>query len=182
MRRHPPHRARFRFAARAVARLLWCASGAALGLGIVFWFVNPPDTPLLLASFGGTAVFLFGLTRASAVQPRSLFGGHLGSAFIGVCCYQLLGDATWVYVLALVLSLVFMLVTKTVHPPAGANPLLMLHGHAGFGTVLHPVGLGVAILALVAMGWSRLLPGTVRYPIHWWEKSPPSMFWGAWVE
>jgi CBS-domain-containing membrane protein len=42
-------------------------------------------------------------------------------------CYQFLGDATWVYILALVLSLIFMLVTKTVHPPAGANPLLMLH-------------------------------------------------------
>jgi CBS-domain-containing membrane protein len=167
---------------KAIARLLWCAAGAAVGLGLVLWLVNPPAATLLLASFGGTAVFLFGLTRAPAAQPRPLFGGHLGGALIGVCCYQYFGDATWVYVLALVLSLVFMLITRTVHPPAGANPLLMLHAHAGFGAVLQPVGLGIAILALVAMAWSRALPGTVRYPTNWREKSPPSLFWGAWVE
>ena len=174
--------ARLRFVLRAVARLLWCAAGAAVGLGLVLSLVNPPAAPLLLASFGGTAVFLFGLTRAPAAQPRSLFGGHLGTAFVGVCCYQFLGDAIWVYVLALALSLIFMLVTKTVHPPAGANPLLMLHAHAGFAAVLQPVGLGVLILALVAAAWSRILPGTVRYPFCWLEKSPPSLFWGSWVE
>lgn len=136
-----------------------------------------------LACFiGVTAVFLFGLTRAPAAQPRSLFGGHLGGALIGVCCYQFLGDATWVYILAFVLALMFMLVTKTVHPPAGANPLLMLHAHAGFAAVLQPVGLGIVILTLVAIAWSRILPGTDRYPVRWMEKSPPSLFWGGWVE
>lgn len=182
MRDKSPHRRNLRFAARAIARLVWCGAGAAVGLGIVLSLVNPPTAPLLLASFGGTAAFLFGLTRAPAAQPRSLFGGHLGSAFIGVCCYQWLGDATWVYVLALVLSLIFMLVTKTLHPPAGANPLLMLHAHAGFAAVLQPVGLGVLILALVAAAWSRILPGMARYPFSWLEKSPPSLFWGGWVE
>ena len=99
-----------------------------------------------------------------------------------MCCYQWLGDATWVYVVALVLSLVFMLVTKTLHPPAGANPLLMVHAHAGFTAILQPVGLGVLILAVVAAVWSRILPGVVRYPFSWLEKSPPSLFWGGWVE
>ena len=86
------------------------------------------------------------------------------------------------YILALVLVLIFMLVTKTLHPPAGANPLLMLHAHAAFAAILQPVGLGIVILTLVAMTWSRLLPGTVRYPVRWTEKSPPSLFWGGWVE
>lgn len=135
-----PRRRKLRVVVTAMARLLWCAAGAAVGLGLVLWLVNPPTETLLLASFGGTAVFLFGLTRAPAAQPRALFGGHLGGALIGVCCYQYFGDATWVYILALVLSLVFMLITRTVHPPAGANPLLMLHAHAGFGAILQPVG------------------------------------------
>ena len=137
---------------------------------------------LLLASLGGSAVFLFGLTRAPAAQPRALFGGHIGGALIGVLCFWLFGDALWVYVFALVLTLVFMLLTKTVHPPAGANPLIMVHAHAGLLAVWQPVAVGVAILALVAITWSRLVPGMIHYPHKWFDKSPPSISWGGWVE
>ncbi len=180
----PTKRSRWRprLAALTLARLLWCAMGATVGLGLVLWLVNPPSSPLWLASFGGTAVFLFGLTRAPAAQPRALFAGHLSGAFVGALCFQAFGDAVWVYLLALALSLIVMLWTKTVHPPAGANPLIMVHAHAGLSAVLFPVGLGVLILALVAAGWSRLLAGTVRYPSSWLERSPPSLFWGGWIE
>jgi CBS-domain-containing membrane protein len=136
----------------------------------------------LIASFGGTAVFLFGLTRAPAAQPRSVFGGHLGGALIGIVCFQLFGDGTWVYIVAIVLTLVFMLLTGTVHPPAGANPLIMIHSHASLDALWQPVGVGVVLLALVAAVWSRLTPGAAHYPCNWLERSPPSLFWGGWVE
>lgn len=168
--------------ARDLARLAFSAAGAAAGIGLALWVADPPSQPLLLASLGGSAVFLFGLTRAAAAQPRALFGGHLGGALIGIGCYQAFGDALWVYVLAVVLTLVFMLATKTVHPPAGANPLIMLHMHAGLAALWKPVGLAVLILAVVAMAWTRLVPGHVRYPVRWLERSPPNMFWGGWNE
>jgi CBS-domain-containing membrane protein len=167
---------------RPTLRLAACSIGAVAALGSVLWFIDPPSAPLLVASFGGTVVFLFGLTRASAVQPRSLFGGHLGGALIGIVCFHTLGDATWVYLLALVLTLLFMLLTGTVHPPAGANPLIMIHSHAGFAALWNPVGIGVIVLALVAVIWSRLTPGVAHYPCSWLERSPPSLFWGGWAE
>lgn len=176
----PPQR--FGRVALAVVRLLLCAVGAAIGLGLALWLVDPPSSPLFVASLGGSTVFLFGLTRAAAAQPRALFGGHLGGALIGILCFQALGDALWVYVLAVVLTLVYMLVTKTVHPPAGANPLIMLHIQAGPSALWQPVALSVLILALVAAAWSRVVPGLVRYPVNWLDRSPPTTFWGAWNE
>ena len=151
-----------------------------MGLSAVLQFVDPPSAPLFLASIGGSAVFLFGLTRAPAAQPRALFGGHMGGALVGILCYQMLGDAVWVYVLALTLALVLMLLTKTVHPPAGANPLIMMHAHASLLTLWQPVLLGVTVLAIVAAVWSRLIPGMIHYPRRWFERSPPFSSWGGW--
>jgi CBS-domain-containing membrane protein len=178
----PGQQGKLNHIAKDIGRLIWCAVGAATGIGLSLWFVGVPSSPFLLASLGGSTVFLFGLTRAAAAQPRALFCGHLGSALIGIICFQSFGDALWVYTLAVVLSLIFMLATKTVHPPAGANPLIMIQGHAGFFNLWQPVGLGIIILALVAVVWSRLLPGMYHYPAKWLEKSPPSAFLGAWRE
>jgi CBS-domain-containing membrane protein len=149
--------------------LVWSAIGAAVAIGLALWLVADDSSLFLLASLGGSTVFLFALTDAEAAQPFALFGGHLGAATIGIICFQLFGDALWVSVLAVVLSMLFMVITRTIHPPAGANPLFMVHYHAGFQALLKPVGLGVLILFLAAMVWSRLRPGK-RYPSKWWRK------------
>ncbi len=161
-------------------RFLWCLAGVASGIGLALALVGPGHEPFLLASLGGSAAFLFGLTRAPAAQPRALLGGHLGAAFIGIACYQWLGDAPLTYVLAQVLALAFMLLTRTLHPPAGANPLIMVYVHAGWTTLLHPVLLGVLSLALVAAVWSRLYPGLSPYPVDLRAASPPRLDWGGW--
>lgn len=166
----------------AVIRLLWCALGASIGIILVLLLIAPPASPFLMVSLGGSTIFLFGLTRAPAAQPRALFGGHLGGALIGIACYQLLGDALWVYALAQVLTLWYMLITKTVHPPAGANPLIMIYSHSGLVALWQPVFVGVFSLAVVAAIWSRLYPGLSHYPVAWMDRSPPTTFWGGWVD
>lgn len=164
----------------SIARLSWCALGISLGIAFALYLVAPPASPFLLASLGGSAIFLFGMTRAPAAQPRALFGGHLGCALIGILCYQLFGDELWVYALAQVLALCYMLLTKTVHPPAGANPLIMIHSHAGIAGLWQPVLVGVLGLTLLAAAWSRLYPGLAHYPVAWMDRSPPTTFWGGW--
>ncbi|HET9650591.1 MAG TPA: HPP family protein [Usitatibacter sp.] len=174
----PPSRARR--LARDAGRMLWCVAGAACALLLILYFVDPPHSPLLLASLGGSAVFLFGLTRAAAAQPRALLGGHLGGALVGICCYQAFGDAPWVYVLAVSITLVLLLLTRSVHPPAGANPIIMVHSHAAFGSLLHPIGSSVLLMAVVAAVWSRIGPAMARYPVRTMDPSPPTVFWGGW--
>ena len=63
---------------RYAGRLISCAIGAAIAIGTALWFVDISSAPFLLASIGGTTVFLFCLTRAAAAQPRAVFWGAPG--------------------------------------------------------------------------------------------------------
>ncbi len=146
--------------------LCWSVAGASAGIAIALYLLADGNSPFLLASLGGSTVFLFALTETEAAQPRALFGGHLGGALIGIMAFQFFGDALWVSVLAVVLTMVFMVLTKTVHPPAGANPLFMVHNHAGILVLLKPVLLGVGMLFLATFVWSRVRPGK-SYPLSW---------------
>jgi CBS-domain-containing membrane protein len=146
--------------------IVWSAIGATIAIALALWFAGDRTSPFLLFSLGGSTVFLFALTDTESAQPRALFGGHLGGAVIGILCYQLFGGGLWVSVAAVVLTMVFMIVTRTIHPPAGANPLIMVHHHAGVFSLLQPVGVGVITLFLVAILWSRVRPGK-KYPTRW---------------
>lgn len=151
--------------------MIWSAFGIAVGISSALFLVAPPVNPFLLASLGGSAIFLFGLTTSQAAQPRALFFGHLSSGFIGIVCYQLFGDAIWVYALAQSLAFILMKLTGTIHPPAGANPLIMIYSHAGFSALFQPILAGITCMATIAALWSRLYPGHVHYPTSWLERS-----------
>jgi hypothetical protein len=47
-----------------------------------------------------------------------------------------------------------------------ANPLIMVHHHAGLSSLGMPVGAGVLTSLLVAFLWSGVRPGK-KYPGHW---------------
>jgi CBS-domain-containing membrane protein len=153
---------------RKYSDLIWSAIGGAIAIALALLLVADRNSPFLLFSLGGSTVFLFVLTETEAAQPRALLGGHIGGALIGILCYQIFGDALWVSVAAVVLTMMFMVVTRTIHPPAGANPLIMVHHHADLLSLLNPVGTGVLTLFIVAMVWSRLRPGK-KYPMRWWS-------------
>lgn len=56
-------------------RLAWCEFGAATSVALLLFLIAPIASPLLLASMDGSAILLFGLTRAHAAPPHTLFGG-----------------------------------------------------------------------------------------------------------
>lgn len=172
----------YKMRSRTAMRFLWSIVGAAAGIAAALAVAGPAMSPFLLASLGGSTVFLFGLTRAAAAQPRALLGGHLGAAAIGIFCSQMFGDALWVYALAQTLTLAFMLLSGTLHPPAGANALIMIYAHANGNALWHPVLAGVLALSLVAVVWSRLgaywFVEQTRYPTRWIVRSPPNLLWG----
>jgi hypothetical protein len=162
-------------------RVLWVSIGASVAITLAL-LATKATTPFLLASLGGTTLFLFGLSTTPAAQPRAVFGGHLLSSLIGVIFVQNFGDATWVSVTAVVITICVLLLTRTVHPPAGANPLIMIQAHANFSHIGLTVLVGISIITLVAWIWSRLGFGTTTYPVSWTQPSPPTINWSIWGE
>jgi CBS-domain-containing membrane protein len=146
--------------------LLRAGLGAGLTLGLALLIVAGAGSPLLLASLGGSCVILFGNPDSDMAQPRSLFGGHLIGTLSGLAFSHLLGDGWWVMAVAMASALVVMLLTDTIHSPAGADPLIAIADHAPWGFVWNPVALGVAVLfvgALIANNVGR----PRAYPRRW---------------
>ena len=49
-----------------------------------------------------------------------------------------------------------MMATKTVHPPAGANPIIAILVAKGFGFIMIPVAAGSAFIVLFAIIYNQL--------------------------
>lgn len=138
--------------------------GAFIGIGLI-GFLNSlntesSDNVFLIGSFGASAVLIYGATNSPLAQPRNLIGGHLISAIVGVSIYKILPlnpEIIWLKcALAVSISIVFMQITKAVHPPGGATALIANLGSAkvkalGFYYVINPVLMGVLIMLVVAL-------------------------------
>lgn len=138
----------------------WSFLGSFVGIGIIA-FIQSRIFPLndnlfLIGSFGASSVLIYGAIQSPLAQPRNLVGGHVVSALVGVTVYTLLPDILWITApLAVSLSIVFMQISKTLHPPGGATALIAVIGSEkikalGYLYVLSPVLSGALILLLVA--------------------------------
>ena len=47
------------------------------------------------------------------------------------------------------LAVSVMMITKTIHPPAGANPIIIMLGNEGFSFLIMPISAGAAILVFI---------------------------------
>lgn len=140
--------------------------GAFLGIGIVAYLSLVCGMPMIVASFGASAVLIYGVPDVPLAQPRNVVGGHVISAAAGVGVYALFGLTWWSAALATALAIVLMLVTRTAHPPGGATALAAVLGQASPVYILTPVLAGAAILVAVGLLTNNLSPHR-RY-LHYW--------------
>ena len=121
---------------------------------------------LLLGSFGASCVLLFGYPDAPFAQPLSVIGGHVICTVIGLAALHWIGPQPWVLVLAVGSFIAAMMATRTVHPPAGSNPVIVFLGHSGWGFFLFPVFSGALMLVLIAWAYNSAVRKT-PYPLYW---------------
>ncbi|WP_198290229.1 HPP family protein [Methylosinus sp. LW4] len=97
------------------------------GFALIFllgWLGESLNQPLVLGSFGATCVLVFGFPDLPFSRPRNVILGHALTSFIGLVCLTLLDATPWSMALAVAAGIMAMMATKTVHPPAGSNPVI----------------------------------------------------------
>ena len=124
--------------------------GASITIGFLLYFETTfENATLIMAPFGATVVIVFGLPKSPLAQPKNVILGHLITAFIGVFFVQFIGVSQIDLAIATGLGVSGMLLTKTTHPPAGANPLLIMMSGQSWLFLVTPVLIGAVIIVLM---------------------------------
>ncbi|KAJ1660815.1 hypothetical protein IWQ61_000315 [Dispira simplex] len=168
---------------------LWSFLGAFISIAILALptylhsFFRVHDIPLFVASFGATAVLIYGSIEAPLAQPRNLVLGHVSSAIWGVILNTVFTAITddpeslrWLSSsLAVAGSIVIMQILGCVHPPGGATALSAVSGgpqiyNLGFLFIAVPILLGVLVMLGIALIFNNIQR---HYPVYWWKKKSP---------
>jgi CBS-domain-containing membrane protein len=141
--------------------------GGFLAIGAISLLGHVTSSPLVIAPFGASSVLLFGAPDSAFAQPRNLVFGHLLSTAVGLAVDWLAGPGIWQMALSVGLAIALMQLARCVHPPAGADPLvIMLSGNASIGFFFVPVLSGVCALLVMALLFNNLVRGR-RWPGRW---------------
>lgn len=146
--------------------IFWSALASFIGIFAVASLTIRAGVPMMIGSFGASAVLLYAALEAPLSQPRNLIGGHVISALISVTIYQLWGRNELTIALAVSVSIAVMLWTRTLHPPGGATALIAVDTGQGYTFVLFPVLSGALIMLLVALAVNNLSKDR-SYPRYW---------------
>ena len=140
--------------------------GAFIGITTITLFAHEYALPVV-ASFGASAVLIYGVPDAPLSQPRNVIFGHTLSAMSGVATFMMFGLTWWSPALGTALALVVMLLTKTTHPPGGATALFAVLSKAHPSYILTPIMVGAVILVIIGLLVNNLSPNR-HYPRYWY--------------
>lgn len=137
--------------------ILLAGLGAFVALSTVGLLASTTGSAWVLGSFGASCVLLFGFPEGPFSRVRNVIGGHVLSSFIGLLFLQVLGVSWWAMAAAGATAAMVMLLTDTVHPPAGSNPVIVFLGQPGWDFLVLPTLAGACLLALIGAAWRQAL-------------------------
>ena len=111
----------------------------------------------LIPPFGASMVLVMAVHDSPLAEPKNIFLGHTLSALSGVIIFSLMGSSFISLGVAVGLAVFVMATFDSIHPPAGANPIIAILGSKSLSFVLMPVALGAIVIILFALIYNRLL-------------------------
>ena len=111
----------------------------------------------LIPPFGASMVLVMAVHESPLAKPKNILLVHILSALSGVIILYLIGDNFLALGFAVALAIFVMVMTNTIHPPAGANPIIVIMTGQGISFVLFPVAVGAFMLVVFAYFYNKLL-------------------------
>ena len=112
----------------------------------------------LIASFGSTMVLLYGYPESPFAQPKNIIFGHFLTALIGIIFLNFVPLPIFLNIpLAVGFGVMFMILFKVTHPPAGGNPIIVIIGSVSFDYLLIPVLIGSIIVVMFGVIINKFL-------------------------
>ena len=132
--------------------------GAAICIALLAYLnISSSQNLWLIPPFGASIVLITAAHSSPLAQPRNIFFGQIISSICGLFVIYLF-DVSYLSIgFSVGLAVSLMMITKTVHPPAGANPIIIMMGNEGFSFLLMPVSAGAAILVLYAFIFNKYI-------------------------
>jgi len=141
-----------------IINALLSALGALIFISFLAFLENSFEgTIWLIPPFGASMVLVMAVHDSPLAKPTNILLGHILSALSGVIILYLIGDHFLALGLAVGLAIFVMIITKTIHPPAGANPIIVILTGQGISFVLFPVAVGAFMLVIFAYLYNKLL-------------------------
>ncbi len=140
--------------------------GGLIAIATVAGLTNLLSVALVVGSFGATCVLVFGYPDVPFSQPRNVIFGHFLSSLVGLVCLAVFGAHWWAVALAVATAIALMMVTRTVHPPAGSNPVIVFLVQPTWSFLLFPTLVGALVLMAVALLYNNATR-EARYPKYW---------------
>jgi len=154
-------------ARRLAAAIIAGAAGGAVAIAAMEWLSQWAAFPLIMVPVATSIVLVLGTPQAEPAQPRALIGGHVVSTTVGLAVLTIAGPSPWAAAGAVGLAMATMHVTRTFHPPAGIDPLVIVVNGVPWSFLLVPVTVGAVMLAAFAFAWHNLIRRG-SWPERWW--------------
>ena len=138
--------------------------GAGIAIGCLFLLSQFSGEMLIMAPFGASSVLLFAVPKSPLAQPANLIGGHLLCSATALICVYLIPDMRIALPLAMVFAIGLMAFFRLTHPPAGADPIVIVLGQHTWQFFFFPVLLGSVLLLTLAVLY-HLLITKIEYPL-----------------
>ena len=148
------------------SHILLATIGAIVGVSALALIASTTGKLMLLGSFGASALLIFALPEAPLSQPRAVVCGHLCASVIAFACLMGFGAHWWAIGVATGLGVGAMMATRTVHPPAGSNAIIVFLSKP---TGLYLVGstlLGTVTLVIIGVMYHSAVRRH-KYPLYW---------------